>query len=101
MKVSWEEVVPDGHVGAGDRRQLDGARETLVTLRVIVLQADLKLNGLEEVSLLGLVGVLQELGDLRPDISCSMSCQYTVGILDQVLWLIVPTVIFDILAVSQ
>lgn len=60
----------DGHVGARDAGQLDGARETLVTLRVIVLQADLKLDGLEEVTLLGLVGVLQELGDLRPDISC-------------------------------
>jgi hypothetical protein len=59
----------DGHVGAGDGRQADGARETLVTLRVIVLQADLKLNGLEEVALLGLVGVLQELTDLRTDIS--------------------------------
>jgi hypothetical protein len=61
--------IPDAHVGAGDRGQADGARETLVTLRVIVLQADLKLNGLEEVALLLLVGVLQELGDLRPDIS--------------------------------
>lgn len=58
----------DGHVGARDGGQLDGAGETLVTLRVIVLQADLKLNGLKEVTLLGLVGVLQELGDLRPDI---------------------------------
>ena len=61
--------IPDAHVGAGDRGQTDGAGETLVTLRVIVLQADLKLNGLEEVALLLLVGVLQELGDLRPDIS--------------------------------
>lgn len=34
----------DGHVGARDRGQLDGARETLVTLRVIVLEADLELN---------------------------------------------------------
>lgn len=63
--------VPDGHVGAGDSGQLDGARETLVTLRVIVLQTDLELDGLEEVTLLSLVGVLQELGDLRPDISCT------------------------------
>lgn len=60
----------DGHVGAGDGGQPDGAGETLVTLGVIVLQADLELNGLKEVALLGLVGVLQELGDLRPDISC-------------------------------
>lgn len=63
-------LVPDSHVGAGDGRQLDSARETLVTLGIIVLQADLELDGLEEVALLGLVGVLQELGDLRPDISC-------------------------------
>merc|ERR1712080_7928 len=59
----------DGHAGAGDRGQLDGAGETLVTLGVIVLQADLELDGLEEVALLGLLRVLQELADLRPDIS--------------------------------
>lgn len=35
LKVSWEEIVPDGHVGAGDLGELDGARETLVTLGVI------------------------------------------------------------------
>jgi hypothetical protein len=39
----------DGHVGAWHRGQLDGARETLVTLGVIVLEADLELDGLEEV----------------------------------------------------
>lgn len=44
----------DGHVGAGHRGQLDGARETLVTLRVIVLETDLELDSLEEVALLGL-----------------------------------------------
>lgn len=46
----------DGHVGAGHGGQLDGARETLVTLRVIVLEADLELDSLEEVTLLGLGG---------------------------------------------
>lgn len=59
----------DGHVGARDGRQLDSAGETLVSLRIIVLEADLELDGLEEVTLLGLVGVLQEFSDLRPDIS--------------------------------
>lgn len=39
-------------------------------LGVVVLQADLKLDGLEEVSLLGLIGVLKELSDLGSDISC-------------------------------
>jgi hypothetical protein len=51
----------DGHVGARDAGELDGARETLVTLGVVVLEADLELDGLEEVALLLLVGVLEEL----------------------------------------
>lgn len=44
--------VPDGHTRARDGWQLDGTRETLVTLRIIVLEADLEFDGLEEVSLL-------------------------------------------------
>lgn len=36
----------DAHVGAGDDREADGAGETLVTLGVIVLEADLKLDRL-------------------------------------------------------
>lgn len=35
-------------------------RETLVTLRVIVLEADLELDRLQEVALLGLIAVLEE-----------------------------------------
>jgi hypothetical protein len=34
----------DAHVGAGNGREADGSRETLVTLRVIVLETDLKLD---------------------------------------------------------
>jgi hypothetical protein len=75
----------DAHVGAGDRGQADGAGETLVTLRVIVLQADLKLNGLEEVALLLLVGVLQELGDLRPDISWQWVLVRRYSVVDSLL----------------
>lgn len=55
---------PDAHVGARDGRQLDSARETLVTLGVIVLQTDLKLNGLEEVTLLLVERVIQHLLDI-------------------------------------
>lgn len=76
----------DGHVRAGNSGQLDGARETLVTLGVIVLEADLELNGLcvtrrlardvhhfggleamltEEVALLGVVGVVKKLLNVR------------------------------------
>lgn len=45
-------------------RQPDGARETLVTLRVIVLEADLEFDGLEEVALLRFVTVLEEFFDV-------------------------------------
>ena len=38
---------------------LDGTRETLVTLGIIVLQTDLKLNRLDEVALLLAVGLSQ------------------------------------------
>jgi hypothetical protein len=42
----------DAELGAGDVRQLDGAGEALVLLRVVVLQADLKLDRLHELALL-------------------------------------------------
>ena len=50
--------VPDGHAGAGNLGKADSSRETLVTLRIIILKADLELDGLEEISLLGLQRVL-------------------------------------------
>ena len=46
----------DGHVRTGDLGKLDGTRETLISLGVVVLESDLELNGLQEVSLLGLRG---------------------------------------------
>jgi hypothetical protein len=49
----------------GDGGELDGSRETLVTLGVVVLEADLEFDGLDEIALLGLVGVLKELLDVR------------------------------------
>ena len=55
---------PDGHVGAGNAGQLDGARETLVTLGIVVLQADLKLNGLIEVTLLLIERVVEKVLDI-------------------------------------
>merc|ERR1719158_2215201 len=56
---------------AGDVLQLDGARETLVLLGIVVLEADLEVHSLHEVPLLGLKRVLQELRD---------------GVLKGVLW---------------
>lgn len=63
--------IPDGHVGARDGGQLDGARETLVTLGVIVLQTDLKLDGLEEVSLLLILRVVEQLLDILAHSGCN------------------------------
>lgn len=54
----------DGHVGAGDGGQLDSAGETLVTLGVIVLETDLELDGLEEVTLLLVQRVVEKLLDI-------------------------------------
>jgi hypothetical protein len=53
------------HARTGKGGELDGSRETLVTLGVVVLETDLELDGLEEVPLLGLVGVLEELLNVR------------------------------------
>jgi hypothetical protein len=51
----------NGHVWSGDIGELDGAGETLITLGIIVLQADLKLDGLEKVALLGFLGIFLKL----------------------------------------
>ena len=42
----------DGHVGARDTGKLDGTRETLVLLGIVVLEADLELDGLAKLALL-------------------------------------------------
>lgn len=42
----------DGHTGTGDMGELDGSRETLVSLGIVVLETDLELDGLDEVALL-------------------------------------------------
>jgi hypothetical protein len=52
---------PDAHSWARDLGELDGAGETLVTLGIVVLEANLELDGLEEVSLLLLEGVIEQL----------------------------------------
>lgn len=62
---------PEGHVGTRDGGQADGARETLVTLGVVVLQTDLKLDGLEEVSLLLILRVVEQLLNVLAHSGCS------------------------------
>ena len=56
----------DRHTRTRDIRELDGARETLVTLRVVVLETNLELDGLDEVALLLAVGLGEELLDGTP-----------------------------------
>ena len=48
------------------RDALDGARETLVALGVVVLETDLELDGLNEVALLLAIGFDEEVLDGAP-----------------------------------
>ncbi len=61
---------PDAHAGARDDGELDCSGETLVTLRVVVLEADLEFDGFEEVSLLGLKRVFEKLLDVGTHSGC-------------------------------
>lgn len=64
--VDVESVTEDTnrHVWSWADWQLQSTRETLVSLRVVVLQTDLQLNGFQKVSLLGVVGVSQQFLDV-------------------------------------
>jgi hypothetical protein len=52
--IAMESITENAHgqVGAGNVRQLDGTRETLITLGIVVLQTNLEFNGFSEVTLL-------------------------------------------------
>lgn len=45
--MSREGSLPDAHSRAWDTRQLDSPGETLVTLRIIIFEADLELDGFD------------------------------------------------------
>jgi hypothetical protein len=55
---------PEAHSRAGHSVKLDGTRETLVTLGIVVLHDDLEFDGLEEVPLLLILRVVEELLDI-------------------------------------
>jgi hypothetical protein len=94
--------VPDRHVGAGDDRETDGSGETLVTLGIIVLEADLEFDGFEEVSLLRLERVLKEFLDIGTHSGCGAICQSLLALYCYI-WRVafIPTVIFDMMTVFQ
>lgn len=88
----------DRHARPRDSRKLDTSRETLVPLRIVVFQPDLKLDGGNEVALLGL-GVLQEVfGDMR-----NWPVDFLVlGLLSPCTFERTPaTVIFDIMSPNR
>lgn len=94
--------LPDAHVWARDDRETNGSRETLVTLRIIVLEADLEFDGLEEVTLLGLEGVGKEFLYVGTHSGCGeiiSNCAQKEGIGCKVCD--VPTVILDMMTVFQ
>ena len=95
--------VPDAHSRTGDDGETDGSGETLVTLGIIVLEADLEFDGLEEVTLLGLKGVLKQLLDVGTHSGCgekiSTCSNETRGSGEH--GHIIPTVIFDMMTVFQ
>jgi hypothetical protein len=72
MLVTENTIQPSVHCPsrAGDDGETDGSGETLVTLGIIVLEADLEFDGLEEVTLLGLKGVLKQLLDVGTHSGC-------------------------------
>merc|ERR1740117_1282743 len=61
--LAMHSISENAHLHARTRhvRELDGSCETLVTLRVIILEANLQLNGLDELALL-LLGAFQHKG---------------------------------------
>lgn len=63
--------LPDGHAGSGDLGELHSPGETLVTLGIVVLEADLELDRFEEVAFFLIVGVVQQLLDITTDSGCN------------------------------
>jgi hypothetical protein len=74
------------------------ARRTLVTLGVIVLEADLELDRLQEVALLGVVAVVEKLSNVLTHTGCRI---VSLGIAKKIVdgGECLPTVILDILTV--
>jgi hypothetical protein len=52
--IAVESITEDAdcHLGTGDVGELNSSRETLVTLGIVVLETDLELDGLDEITLL-------------------------------------------------
>ena len=60
VSIPRSEKIPDAHSRPRDPWQLDGARETLITLGVIVLETNLQLDSLQEISLLLIERIIEK-----------------------------------------
>jgi len=56
----------DGHAWTGDIREFDSSRETLISLGIVVLETNLKLDGFHKVSLFLAICFCEELFDGAP-----------------------------------
>jgi hypothetical protein len=65
----------DGHVGTSNVGELDGTRETLITLGIVVLQTNLEFNGFSELTLLLLGSIL----NLDDNVSDGRSANFAVS----------------------
>lgn len=94
-------LIPNAHSWAWDLWKLDGSGETLVSLGIIVLQSDLELDGLEEVSLLDIERVIEKFLNVSTHSGYSEQLALRSGS-NSTSGSNVPTVIFDdILTVFQ
>jgi hypothetical protein len=75
--VTVESIAKDtnSHTGTGNVGELDGTRETLITLGIIVLQTNLKFNGFDKLTGLGLAVFL----DFDNDVSNGGSADFATS----------------------
>ena len=89
-------ALPDAHARARDSRQLHGSRESLITLRIVVLESNLKFHSLEKIPFLLILRVVEERSNIRAHSGCRTISNFIQGSAGAEE--ISPTVIFDMAA---